>query len=63
MIITDDSSIVNKLGASLTNDARVIIYDRHMFIVQSSQALLHRCLMSVVPFSHRAVELLCVENR
>jgi len=32
-IINDDSRVVNKLEASLTDDARVIIYDRHMFIV------------------------------
>ncbi len=32
MIVNDDSSIVNKFGASLTDDARVVIYDRHMFI-------------------------------
>ncbi len=30
-IINYDSSIVNKFGASLTDDARVIIYDRLMF--------------------------------
>jgi hypothetical protein len=36
MIINYDSSIVNRLGASLTDDARVIIYDRHMFIVQAT---------------------------
>ncbi len=28
--------IVNKFGASLTDDARVVIYDRHMFIVQAT---------------------------
>ncbi len=33
-IVNDDSRIVNTLDASLTNDARVFIYDRHMFIVQ-----------------------------
>jgi hypothetical protein len=35
-IINDDSRIVNKLETSLTVDARVIIYDRHMFIVQAT---------------------------
>ncbi len=35
-IINDDLRIVNKLDASLTDDARVIIYDRHMFIVQAT---------------------------
>ncbi len=35
-IVHDDARIVNKLDASLTDDARVIIYDRHMFIVQAT---------------------------
>jgi hypothetical protein len=33
-IVNDDSSVIKKLGASLTDDARVIIYNRHMFIAQ-----------------------------
>jgi hypothetical protein len=37
-IIYDDSSTVNKFEASLTDDARVIIYDQHMFIVQTTGA-------------------------
>ncbi len=36
MIINDDFSIVNKFGASVTDDARVIIYDCQMFIVQAT---------------------------
>jgi len=36
MIVNDDSTVVNKLEASLTDDARVVIYDRHMFIVQAT---------------------------
>ncbi len=36
MIINDDSGVVNKLKASLTDDARVIIYDHHMFLVQAT---------------------------
>ncbi len=35
-IVSYDSSTANKLGASPTDDARVIIYDRHMFIVQAT---------------------------
>ncbi len=34
-IVNDDSGVVNKLEASLTDDARVIIYDCHMFMVQA----------------------------
>ncbi len=36
-IVNDDSKVVNKLEASLTDDARVIIYDRHMFIVLTEE--------------------------
>jgi hypothetical protein len=35
MIINDDSRVVNLFEASLTDDARVVINDRHMFIVQA----------------------------
>jgi hypothetical protein len=34
-IVNDDARIVNKLEASLIDKARVLIYDRHMFIVQA----------------------------
>jgi hypothetical protein len=36
MIVNDESRVINKLEASLTDDARVIIYDCHMFIVQAT---------------------------
>ncbi len=36
MIVNDDPRVVNKLEASLTDDARVVIYDCHMFIVQAT---------------------------
>ncbi len=35
MIINDDSRVINKLETSLTDEARVIIYNHHMFIVQA----------------------------
>jgi hypothetical protein len=35
-IVNDDSSIINKLQTSLIDDARVIIYDCHIFIVQAT---------------------------
>jgi hypothetical protein len=35
-IINDNSRVINKLEASLTDDARVVIYDRHMIIVQAT---------------------------
>ncbi len=37
MIVNDDSRVVNKLEASLTDDARVLIYDCHMFIEQATE--------------------------
>ncbi len=39
-IVNDDSRVVNKLEASLTDDVRVVIYDRHMFIVQGTGLLI-----------------------
>ena len=35
-IVNDDSRVINKLEISLNDDARVVIYDRHMFIVQAT---------------------------
>ncbi len=36
-IINYASSVINKLEALLTDDARVVIYDRHVFIVQATK--------------------------
>ncbi len=36
MIVNNDSRVVNNLETSLTYGARVIIYDRHVFIVQAT---------------------------
>jgi hypothetical protein len=35
-IINDNFKVIHKLKASLTDDARVVIYDRQMFIVQAT---------------------------
>ncbi len=35
-IVNDDSRVINKLEASLTDDTRVIIYDCHLFIVHAT---------------------------
>jgi hypothetical protein len=35
-IVNDDSRVITKLETSFTDDARFIIYDRHMFIVQAT---------------------------
>jgi hypothetical protein len=35
-IINDDARNINKFDASLTDDARVIIYDHRVFIVQAT---------------------------
>jgi hypothetical protein len=46
--IVNYDSIVDKLGASLTHDARVIIYDHHMFIVQAIDIQIVCLLASVL---------------
>jgi hypothetical protein len=35
-IANDDSSIINKWQVSLTDDTRVVIYNRNMFIIQAT---------------------------
>jgi hypothetical protein len=35
-IVNDDSRVISKLEASLTDNTRVIIYDHHMLIVQDT---------------------------
>jgi hypothetical protein len=35
-IVNDNSRVVNKLEASLTDDTKVIIYNRHMVLVQAT---------------------------
>ncbi len=35
-IVNDNPRVINKLKTSLTDDARVVIYDHHMFIVQAT---------------------------
>jgi hypothetical protein len=36
MTVNDECRVINKLETSLTEDARAVIYDRHMFIVQDT---------------------------
>jgi hypothetical protein len=38
-IVNDDSRVINKLETSLTDDARVIIYDCQIFIVQATRVM------------------------
>ncbi len=35
-IVNYNSRVINNIGTSLNDDARVIIYDHHMFIVQAT---------------------------
>ncbi len=39
-IVNDNSIIIHKLETSLIDDARVIIYDHHMFIVKATEFVL-----------------------
>ncbi len=42
-IVNDEARIINKLDASLTDDITVVIYDRHMFIVQAPGCYYAKC--------------------
>jgi hypothetical protein len=48
-IINDDSSVVSEQSLKLVDDGRVIIYDRHMFIIQTTV-----CLLTISPSHHFA---------
>ena len=38
-IVNDDSSIVSKWSSKLIDDARVVIYDRDMVIIQAAEGV------------------------
>jgi hypothetical protein len=46
MIVNDNSRVVTKLETSLTDNARVIIWDCHMFIVLTTG--LTCCLITLI---------------
>ncbi len=55
------TSIVNELETSLIDDARVIIYDRHMFIVQTTGLLFALlCGMQMLEIMHTASAAYCL---
>jgi hypothetical protein len=57
-IVNDYSSVVNKLETSLIDEAIVIIYDHHMFIVQATGVIgrtrTHNFQMTRLVFNHCA---------
>jgi hypothetical protein len=55
MIVNDDSRVVNKLEASLTDNARVVIYVRHMFIVQATEFSVHKGRLLAIPVNIRLI--------
>jgi len=55
MIVNDNSRVVNKLEASLTEGDRVVIYDRHMFIVQATGGQSSNPYLNVVHFFDTSV--------
>jgi hypothetical protein len=55
MSVNDNSRVINKLEASLTDDARVVIYDRHMFIVQATGGQSSNLYLYFVHFSNTSV--------
>jgi hypothetical protein len=66
--VNDDSRFVNKLEASLTDNARVIIYNCHMFIVQATGRIMHWVsvfsrIIQWVPVSGRIMQVVSVSGR
>jgi hypothetical protein len=46
MIVNYASSVINEQSFQLIDDARVIIYDRHVFIVQATEVDLIKLLLT-----------------
>ncbi len=40
MIVNDDSRVISKGSIKLSDDLRVVIYDRHRFIIQATGVLI-----------------------
>jgi hypothetical protein len=59
MIINDDARVVNKLVASLTDDARVVIYNHHMFIVQATVVACSSNYATPLPFYILTQKMMC----
>jgi hypothetical protein len=64
-MVNDNSSIVNECQVSLTDDTRVVIYDRNVFIIQATGLslffllrILSFFLSSLFPFLSQKKELL-----
>jgi hypothetical protein len=51
-IVNEDSRVVNKLETSLTDNGTVIIYDRHVFIVQATGYSLKKVLNIMFPIAN-----------
>jgi hypothetical protein len=47
-IVNEDSRVINKLETPLTDDARVIIYDHHMFVVPANAAFITKKIFSLI---------------
>ncbi len=60
MIVNDDSRIITKLETSLTGDARVVIYDRHMFIVLMAGSVKAKAVFTLAKFSAKSSSLLAL---
>jgi hypothetical protein len=55
MIANDDSRVIIKLETSHTDDTRVVIYNRHMFIVQATGGQSSNLYLNVANFFNTSV--------
>jgi hypothetical protein len=61
-ILNDDARIINKRDVSLTDAPSVIIYDRHLFIVQATGASCGSRIQTFNPRMMRRVLYYCATN-
>ncbi len=56
MIVNDDSSIISKWSCKLIDNARVVIYDSHMFIIQATGLVLLNFFMKHILSGPNAIK-------
>ncbi len=56
MIVNDDSRVINKLETPLTDNANIVIYDCHMFIIRATGGKSQNLYLNVDHFFNTSVD-------
>ncbi len=64
MIVNDDSSVISEQSFKLIDDARGVIYDCPIFIIQATGAAITKSFLRLIParLSLPALQCICPER-